>query len=321
MSDSNIDSMNFKQLKNEVQLLRDEIAIMRRKYEDIIYNLDDDNFSGQFLKEKKGMKTSISQTAESIKLQATDIKTNANSIATLALTAGNISAEVKKNYSDLDGKITTTAAQIQVKANEITSAVKTTYETKSDASEAYGGLSTQITQTAAGIKMSVEAVFNEVTKVTAKSQFTDRSKIYCLNGVNYYYSNITNQWEPVEGDSIASAFVQTADGFSLSGNVFISGDLITTGTITGTSLRTNKNNSGQFIAIDASTNSIDIYCQGTKAAQIKGVETGLSPSTVIMPVNFSNMSIGNSDASCGIYAVGKWDFASANVINITPKFA
>ena len=44
MSD-NIPDMNFKQLRNEVQLLRDELAIMKRKYEDILYNLDDDNFS------------------------------------------------------------------------------------------------------------------------------------------------------------------------------------------------------------------------------------------------------------------------------------
>ena len=44
MSD-NINDMNFKQLRNEVQLLRDELAIMKRKYEDILYNLDDDNFS------------------------------------------------------------------------------------------------------------------------------------------------------------------------------------------------------------------------------------------------------------------------------------
>ena len=51
MSD-NINNMNDKQLRNEVQLLRDELAIMKRKFEDIIYNLDTDNFSSRFVKEQ-----------------------------------------------------------------------------------------------------------------------------------------------------------------------------------------------------------------------------------------------------------------------------
>ena len=35
MSD-NIQNMDVKRLRNEVQLLRDELAIMQRKYEDIL---------------------------------------------------------------------------------------------------------------------------------------------------------------------------------------------------------------------------------------------------------------------------------------------
>ena len=43
MSDLPIASMNFKQLRSEVQSLRDELAMMKRHYEDLLYNLDDDN--------------------------------------------------------------------------------------------------------------------------------------------------------------------------------------------------------------------------------------------------------------------------------------
>lgn len=43
MSDLPISSMNFKQLRSEVQSLRDELAMMKRHYEDLLYNLDDDN--------------------------------------------------------------------------------------------------------------------------------------------------------------------------------------------------------------------------------------------------------------------------------------
>ena len=39
MSDKNINQMDFKELRNEVQRLRDELAIMQRKYEDILNNL------------------------------------------------------------------------------------------------------------------------------------------------------------------------------------------------------------------------------------------------------------------------------------------
>lgn len=40
MSDQNINQMDFKELRNEVQRLRDELAIMQRKYEDIFNNLE-----------------------------------------------------------------------------------------------------------------------------------------------------------------------------------------------------------------------------------------------------------------------------------------
>ena len=66
MSD-NINQMDVKQLRNEVQLLRDELAIMKRKYEDIIYNLDTDNFSSRFVKEQGDMRTAIEVTAEGVK--------------------------------------------------------------------------------------------------------------------------------------------------------------------------------------------------------------------------------------------------------------
>ena len=74
MSD-NIEKMDFKRLRNEVQLLRDELAIMQRKYEDILYNLDDDNFSTQFKKSKVSKEdlsayTTLEQTADAIKTQA-----------------------------------------------------------------------------------------------------------------------------------------------------------------------------------------------------------------------------------------------------------
>ena len=60
------DTQMIKKLMNEVQMLRDELAVMKRKYEDIIYNLDTDNFSSKFVKEQGDMRTAINVTAESV---------------------------------------------------------------------------------------------------------------------------------------------------------------------------------------------------------------------------------------------------------------
>lgn len=288
MSETPIAKMGFKQLRIEVQSLRDELARIKRSYEDILYNLDYDNFSGALIKEKDGMKTSITQTAEKIELQAVDISTNATNIAALTVTAGDITAKVESNYKDLDGK--------------------------------YSSLSTQITQTADRIETNVEAVFNKIVQVSSTFEMTDKDTIYCLNGRNYYYSSIIEDWKSIEGNSIASAFVQTGAGFSLSGDVSISGDLITSGTITGTNIKTNATTAGQGVVMNAEANSLDFYNQGTLAAQIKCVETGMAPSTAIMPVG-GRLVIGNSATTYEVLPSGIWDFSGANVININPKFA
>lgn len=96
---SDINKMDYKQLRNEVQLLRDELAIMQRKYEDILYNLDDDNFSSTFKREKDGMKTAIKQTEEEISLQAEKITENEETMAELTVKAGEISSIAKTNIT------------------------------------------------------------------------------------------------------------------------------------------------------------------------------------------------------------------------------
>ena len=67
MSDLEVSKMNFKQLKNEVQNLRDELAKFKRLFADSIENLDNDNFSPHILKEKENMKTEISVSADGVK--------------------------------------------------------------------------------------------------------------------------------------------------------------------------------------------------------------------------------------------------------------
>lgn len=164
MSD-NINTMNFKQLRNEVQLLRDELAIMKRKYEDIIYNLDDDNFSSRFVKEKgdmrtaievnaEGIKTKVSnekfesamkQTAEKIETSVSAINEDLKNYSTIEQTAEKITATVTKDYVTtlIDGEYVTNAnfeTKFNVCAEGIYSTVENTYETKEDANSNYSSL-------------------------------------------------------------------------------------------------------------------------------------------------------------------------------------
>lgn len=88
----NISEMDFKQLRNMVQTLSDELAIMKRKYEDIIYNLDTDNFSSRFVKEQGDMRTAIEVNAEGIKTKVS----NEEFESTIAQTAESISSIVSE---------------------------------------------------------------------------------------------------------------------------------------------------------------------------------------------------------------------------------
>lgn len=126
MSDKDINRMDFKELRNEVQLLRDELAIFKRKYEDIIYNLDYDNFSSALIKEKDGMKAEISVTAEAIatKLSKDDFDKAIKNYSTVEQTALTITSTVTKAYMTnlLDDTYTTeseVSSKIEQSAEEI----------------------------------------------------------------------------------------------------------------------------------------------------------------------------------------------------------
>ena len=101
MSD-NIATMTDKQLRNEVQLLRDELAIMKRKYEDIIYNLDTENFSSRFVKEQGDMRTAIEVTAKGIETKVSKEEMGAFEESILSQTSSEIKATVKKELDNGD---------------------------------------------------------------------------------------------------------------------------------------------------------------------------------------------------------------------------
>ena len=199
MSD-NINKMDFKQLRNEVQLLRDELAIMKRKYEDVIYNLDTDNFSSRFVKEQGDMRTAIKVTAEGIETKVSneefestktqlankiesEVKTLGDADKELSTkitqTADTIRSEVKSATETLDGKFENYST-IEHTAKEISSAVNSVNETTDSKLENYSTIeqtdqkiSAKVTETkeyAEGYVTDVLANGDYVTSATLKSQ-------------------------------------------------------------------------------------------------------------------------------------------------------
>ena len=162
MSDKNINQMDFKELRNEVQMLRDELAIMQRKYEDILYNLDYENFSGNLIKEKDDMKAEIKITAEEVSSKVSSEKVE----SMISQTASEINSEI----SSVRGSV----SSVRQTVNGLSSRV-------SDAE----GVTSKFEQTAYGFTLDGEKVtFTGVIYLTdndgnkAVSFFHDESQGY-----------------------------------------------------------------------------------------------------------------------------------------------
>lgn len=232
MSDKAISQMDFKELRSEVQYLRDELALFMRKYEDIIYNLDSDNFGTALTLEKDSMKTQIKLSAEAIqtKVSESDLTTELEKYSTITQTAEKIASAV----SEVDEKLESYST-IEQTAAAISSKVS-----KTDLTTELASYST-ITQTADAVRMAVAKGIDrgEATAVASKEAMTDTTKIYLLRTTDedgkvtseayYYYNSVSKTWEEIENeDSIYTVFSQTTDGFSLKGNVLIDGNTVVT---------------------------------------------------------------------------------------------
>lgn len=256
----------------------------KREYMDMIYNLDDDNFASHIIKEKEGMKTEIRQTAESIELIAQDVS---GLSAELEVTAGRITQEVTDRTNadaELQSSITQTAEAI---TSEVTAR-----------QSADSALSSAITQTATSITSQIKRTFSgsiqqyynatypyypgsevDKTKMYQNTYFTGTNKRY------YFWNDVLNNWDYVLTPSISSFFVQTASGFKLDGTVRISGDLITEGTI-----------SGSTVDIGDELNIIDSYVGHSGVGCTLSIFNGTTPAFIIEAKGGRELRIRNGTA-------------------------
>lgn len=225
MSD-NISTMNDKQLRNEVQLLRDELAIMRRKFEDIIYNLDTDNFSSRFVKEQGKMKTAIEVTAEGIKTKVSkeDLDKSLSSYSTIEQTADKISTAVTSINNSTDEKLKNYST-IEQTAEKISSTVTKEYVTDligdeyvtNDALNEYKvTVTSTINQKADEINLSVSSTYE--TQDNANSTYSSlRSSI---SSISIEADGISSRVGSLEDGQYGdyTLFTQSADKFYFDGD-------------------------------------------------------------------------------------------------------
>lgn len=277
--------IEVKRLRNEVQELRDELAIMKRMYEDILYNLDTDNFSQRVVKQGEDMYTKIEQTAEEISLQAEKITDNEEKMAELSVKADEISAKVAEVTEDND-ELRSSVSQT---SSEIRSVVSKNISTK----------------------------FESDTKPTSSNTTSAEKGMLCeYNGKLYYYNDVTDTWKVYPyADGIMSQFLQTSSGFKLTGDVSISGDLIAGGTISGSDIQGGAflNRAGTVIMTLGGSISSDM------GDMTLSTDDGRQVFQVYDDATITDFKVADSGflASSGdyTYAYGRWDFSNCSNIN------
>ena len=212
--------LEVKRLSNEVQLLRDELAIMKRKYEDIIYNLDTDNFSSRFVKEQGDMRTAIEINAKGIKTEVENLSDADKKLSSkITQTADAIRSEVKSATEIIDGKFDKYST-IEQTDSKISASVKETkeyaegYVTDMLANGDYvtnATFETQFNILANGIYSTVEATYE--TKNDANSTYSS-----LRSSISQTANRIETRVEDLENFK-TSVFTQKSEGFYLDGDV------------------------------------------------------------------------------------------------------
>lgn len=321
MSDMEISKMNFKQLRNEVQELRDELARFKRAYNDTIENLDDSNLSEYLIKEKEGMKTEIEVSADGIKALVAKSDELGNRCTTIEATADKIQTQVTKNQENIgkfDSKLTQTAEEITA---EVT-AVK----------EDVGEFNSKIEQTKGSITTAVNAAYSNPVEVNNFNNVSPKieSVIYYDTTTNLYWHYDGEKWVSGSNANFGTVFEQTADGFKMRGNVKISGDLITSGTISAERIDTDNLSctrlyspisDAYYAKVYSNVGDFGLYSKfATDNAGVSDANCVWGIYNNVDAVNFycyGKNYLGYNRNVNKVYPKGEWDFGSCTVSNLS----
>ena len=200
--------MNIKELRKEVQSLRDEIAIMQRKYEDILCNLDTDNFSSRFTKEQGDMRTAIEVTAKGIKTKVS--KEELKAYSTIEQTAQHIQNIVSKGamldkatpITSIEERTDTSKIYVLQEKNDSGKVVSETYYYFNNITKQWEVLSgdniyTVFEQTPQGFKIKGNVQIDGSCILTDSLTFDSSDKPlqveYSVDGVNNWHSTFASE--------------------------------------------------------------------------------------------------------------------------------
>lgn len=303
---------------------------------------------------QEGLETEIQQNAESItstaskltmlstemyekttKLQE-DLTAAENKVSDNSAAINEANAKIEENTSsilDAYTKIQQNADDITISANNI----------RGELVEVENGLKEQITANQADIEVNADNIKMRVAKsftyetatraaavpTASNTTAAQRKKLYfCTSTEKYYYWNeISNSWVEASDGCLYSAFIQTADGFKLSGIVEIDGDLITTGTISASRIDTDNlsctrlyskgRKTGYYAKIASNIGDFGIYTSSA-AESANPINSnclwGLYNS--VPNINFyacGNNYMGYDVTNKAIWVKGTWNFTNATV--------
>lgn len=199
---NDIAKMDDRQLRNEVQMLRDELAIMKRTFEDIIYNLDTDNFSSRFTKEQGEMRAAIEFTAKGIKSKVS--KEDLDAYSTKIQTAEQIQNIVSKGakldeaelITSLDQRTDTSKIYVMRATDDSGNVLSETYYYYNDITEKWEVLSgdsiyTVFNQTAEGFELKGNVKVDGSCILTESLTFNSADRPldvqYSADGINNWH--------------------------------------------------------------------------------------------------------------------------------------
>lgn len=299
MYETDISKMNFKQLRDEVQQLRDELSRFKRIYEDSIENLDDSNLSAHLIKEKENMKTEISVSADGVKSLVVKTDEMSEQYSTLSQTADEIKSEVSKvtsDVSDFKSDITQRAESIEASVEQVNGDI--------------GKFKTTINQTSTNITSIVQATYSNPTEVEGFDINNDEyNKVFYDTLSNLYWHYNGSEWESSSNGNFGTVFEQTAGCFKLKGNVKVSGDLVSGGVIQGVTVSSTPNNNKDCVRLNGQNSKIEVVYGGTVVGVLSfcdspGIGCSLYPSG------------GGILAISDVTALGSWDFSRCTVTGL-----
>jgi len=313
---SGISKMNYKELRNAVQELYDSYIKLKRLVEDSLDNIDESNLATAFRKKLNNHASTLKITAESIESRVSyeDLENNLSKYSTIQQTAEQISATVAQNQEYTDGTAEKLSSSFTMTADRISTNV---VKVKLDTTRLYSSVNQTAEALESIVGKDIKARFEKDVMPTEKNTTdVEKEKICKYGGRLYYFNQITQSWREYTEGGVNSAFKQTADGFELNGCVSISGDLITSGTITGTDIQ-----GGQFynankttrleLGMDGNLGDLRLY----RVSGDKEIFAVFDNGTNVLLKAFEHpiLSVGETRT---VRPSGTWDFSSCNVVGL-----